>query len=76
MNETRSKTEKIIHCCETTGVLDVWSSQKNVLYEEAVDKRHALFPNLIDDNGSTNEPDNTVESSGLALLSVKHVDKE
>jgi hypothetical protein len=25
MNETPSKTEKIIHC-ETTGVLDVWSS--------------------------------------------------
>ncbi len=68
MNETASKTEKIIHCYETTGVLNVWSSKKTELwYKEAVDKRHALFPNLIDDTGLSNETDDTVESSGLAL---------
>ncbi len=58
------------------GVLDVWSSKKNALYEEAVDKRHTLFPNLIDDSGSSNETDDTVELSGLAVRSVTLVDKE
>ncbi len=76
MNETPTKTEKIVHCYETTGVLDVWSSKKNALYEEAVDKRHTLFPNLIDDSGFSNETDDTVELSGLAVRSVTLVDKE
>ncbi len=75
MNETPSKTEKIIHCYEATGVLDVWSPKKNEFYEEAVDKRHALSPNLVD-SGSRNETNNTVESSELAVWLVTHVDKE
>ena len=43
-----SRKEKIIKCYADTGILDAWSPQKNDLYEEAVEKRHSLFPNMID----------------------------
>jgi hypothetical protein len=83
MNETPSKTEKIIHedypfnpLHETTDVLDVWSSKKNEVCKEVVDKWHMLFPNLNDDSGSSNEINDTVESSGLAMRLVTHVDME
>ena len=41
-----SRKEKIIKCYADTGILDAWSPQKNDLYEEAVEKRHSLFPNM------------------------------
>ena len=70
-----SRKEKIIKCYADTGILDAWSPQKHDLYEEAVEKRHSLFPNLIDQSGLSNDTDDQQEMTGLAVRMEQSVDK-
>ena len=71
-----SRKEKIIKCYADTGILDAWSPQKHDLYEEAVEKRHSLFPNLIDQSGLSNDTDDQQEMTGLAVRMEQSVDKD
>ena len=70
------KTEKIVQCYEGTGILDVWSSKKHDLYEEAVGKRHSLFPNMIDESSSSNDDDDQHQITGLVVRMETLVDKD
>ena len=46
------------------------------MYEEAVEKRHSLFPNLIDQSGLSNDTDDQQEMTGLAVRMEQSVDKD
>ena len=37
------------------------------LYEEAVEKRHSLCPNMIDESGSSNDTDDQQEMRNRAI---------
>ncbi len=58
----------------------MWSSNKHGLYHEAMDKHHKLFPNLIDESGSScnssNAFDDSVVLTGLAVKIATVVDIE
>ena len=71
-----SRKEKIIKCYADTGILDAWSPQKNDLYEEAVEKRHSLFPNMIDQSWLSNDTGDQQEMTGLAVRMEQSVDKD
>ena len=71
-----SRKEKIAKCYADTGILDAWSPKKHGWYEEAVEKRHSLCPNTIDDSesGSSNDTDDQQEMSDLSVRTEQLVD--
>ena len=72
-----SKREKVQLCYAKIGLSDAWYALKrDELYEEAVKKKKALFPNMQDDNGSINEIDDLQPALELGVRKVTKVDTE
>ena len=72
-----SKSEKVQCCYAKIGLSDAWDALKrDELYEEAVKKEKAWFPNMQDNNGSINEIDDLQPALELGVHMVTKVDTE
>ena len=70
-----SKCEKFQHCYAKIGLSDAWDALKrDALYEGAVEKKNALFPNMRDYGGSTNEINDLQRTLELGVQMETKVD--
>ena len=77
MNASKRELEKVQCFYAKIGLSDAWDALKrDELYEEAVEKKKALFSNMQDDSGSINEIDDLQPALDLGVRMVSTIDTE